>query len=352
MRRLPLASALIGLTLAWSARAEQSVSQASPKEAHGHDTVALLRPDSHDPVLLDAFNRLQAELRLHDFEPRAVDGSLGTTPHARLAEIANDAQALASIAFVSEGEGTSVEVWLVDRVSGKTSMRRVQVGRTGDAASVLAIRAVDLLRVSLQEFAADERPPPKDLVDARPEPPPPVVRAFVPKPQPNWALFAEFFALFDGAEFGMSYGPALALRRALGPVELGVELAVPLVGAEFEGERAKASIRQGLGWLELRWPARVSEHFALALGVGAGAHWLYAQGQAEPPLVSLSESRWSAAFAGLAQARWDFSRSASWTLSLQAVYLAPGAGVQVLSNEHAALLPVLPGAATGLLVRL
>src|SRR5689334_22652089 len=85
--------------------------------------VAVVRPGSDDPLLLDAFNRLRAELHLHKFETAEVEPEdAGEDPDA-LALAAQSTDALASIAFVRHGGKRSVEVWLADRVSGKITMR-------------------------------------------------------------------------------------------------------------------------------------------------------------------------------------------------------------------------------------
>ena len=49
------------------------------------EKVALIRPHDEAGVLLDAFNRLQAELSIHHFEPAVVEVDVGTAPVERLA---------------------------------------------------------------------------------------------------------------------------------------------------------------------------------------------------------------------------------------------------------------------------
>ncbi len=314
------------------------------------ERVALVRPDPKDGVLMDAFNRLRAELALHAFETELVDADVDEAPQARLAEIAKNAAALASIAFVQQGDSTSVDVWLVDRISGKTTMRRIEVGRTVDASSVLAIRAVDLLRVSLQEFEPDQAPPP-DVAGVRAGPAPVAVRKLTARPEPSFGFNAELMALFNGPELGFSFGPALGIHRLFGRFELGLVLAGPLLGAEFGAERGRASVRQGLGWVDLRWRLADTNHLGFAANLGVGGHVLDAQGQPDSPLTSLSNRVFGFAAGAGAHAAWKFSSAASWQLSLQAFTLLPRAGVALLS-ERSELPLVLGGAATGIAVRL
>src|SRR6187551_3294141 len=185
------------------------------------EKVALIRPHDEAGVLLDAFNRLQAELSIHHFEPAVVEVDVGTAPVERLAEIAQKSGALASIAFVQHGSTASVDIWLLDRVSGKTTMRRLEVGTSDDAASVLAFRAVDLLRISLQEYDDGERPP-RDVVGVDRRPVPASVRELAAPRAPTLRLRAEAVALYDGASLGFAYGPALGIHRAFGRFEIGL----------------------------------------------------------------------------------------------------------------------------------
>ena len=62
--------------------------------------VALVRPAGGDPVLGDAFNRLNAELRIHEFEPVVLEATARERDPDELALAAQRADALASIAFV------------------------------------------------------------------------------------------------------------------------------------------------------------------------------------------------------------------------------------------------------------
>ena len=104
--------------------------------------VVLVPPVADDAILNDAFNRLRAELNIHRFDVQVVDAPLGPEPTEALTRIAQEADALASIALLHREGQAIVQIWLVDRVSGKATMRALQVDPGGDAANLLAIRAV------------------------------------------------------------------------------------------------------------------------------------------------------------------------------------------------------------------
>ena len=54
--------------------------------------------------------------------------------------------------------GAFADVWISDHVTGKTVVRRLEVGAGPNATAVLAIRALELLRASLLEIAAKAPP--------------------------------------------------------------------------------------------------------------------------------------------------------------------------------------------------
>src|SRR5688572_11285544 len=72
--------------------------------------VVLLRPGDDDPVLIDAFHRVEAELKIHHFETQVVAADPGASPSELLGEVAEASGALASIGFVRRAGKTSIDV--------------------------------------------------------------------------------------------------------------------------------------------------------------------------------------------------------------------------------------------------
>jgi hypothetical protein len=114
----------------------------------------------------DAFVRtVSAELESLGWSSVIVDQESQPPSRAALENAARGAKAIAAIRGVpSEG---GVEIWIADRVTGKTVLRQVDAeeGRAG-AGTALALRAVELLRASLLETSMRSRPrgevPPPD----------------------------------------------------------------------------------------------------------------------------------------------------------------------------------------------
>jgi hypothetical protein len=103
----------------------------------------------------EALVRVSAELRAAGF--RVVFVERGARPVKDALTDALAAQgALAAISLEELGEGRGVEVWVNDRATGKLSIRTLE---SSEPASVLAVRAVELLRASLLELKHPPKPP-------------------------------------------------------------------------------------------------------------------------------------------------------------------------------------------------
>ncbi|HTQ06752.1 MAG TPA: hypothetical protein VMI54_23005 [Polyangiaceae bacterium] len=249
-------------------------------------SVVLVRPETSDEVLVEAFNRLRGELGAQHFEVIVVDAPEGASTPEAIDRLAQDKGAFAAISFTRRADTTTADVWLADRTTGKTTVRTLALTGVPDAPSVLAVRSVDLLRESLRELDSEKAPPPEVVhVDRRPVPP--AVRAFARSEPPPWRLRLEGTALDETAGIGTGYGVGLALSRRLSQrFRAGIALAGPLIGASYRSTNGTASVRQELAWLELELTAYESGPFVLAGVLGAGAYHLEARSEVEPPLVS------------------------------------------------------------------
>jgi hypothetical protein len=310
--------------------------------------VVLVRPTDTDPVLFEAFNRLNAELRLHDFEVTIVDTTADPRSPDTLEEAAKRADALASISFARHGGKTGVDVWLSDRVSGKTSVRTLEPGGVKDVPNVLAIRAVDLLRTSLREFAGE--PPPPEVVGIDTRPAPEAVRVLTASPRPSWEVKADALMLWNRPTLGAAFGPGFGLAHRLRDrLEIGLNAAGPLVGPSWRTAQGSAAVRQVLAWAELKVTGWRSGLFDVSASLGAGVHHLQAQGEPNPPLGSRSDHVVS--FAGTLGAHGELhlSSNAAIGLTLLAIGLTPRPGVGLGDSTAVVQFPLL-GASAGLFV--
>jgi hypothetical protein len=309
------------------------------------ERVALVRPADGDALLVEVFNRLTAELRLQDFEVAIAE----TRENVRAAEVlelvARRADALASVAPVRDEGGIAVQVWLEDRATGKVTLRKLQQSAGSELPSVLAIRAVDLLRASLRESGAstprDELRPYRVIPDEGPPPPAPA------KP---WEIRGEALMIFDGPAVGSVFGAALGIaHRVSDPVRIGVFASGPLAGGTYDSPDGSAFVRQTIGCVDARFSFLRSHSVELAAGVAGGFHYLGANSTARAPLVAKAAHVWSAAGALGVDGSFRLTSNAGIGISLRAIALSPRAGVGVGNNTTVLQFPLL-SASAGLLV--
>jgi len=332
--------------------------------------IILLCPPEADTSLTEAFNRLRGELSMHGFEVEVQNSAEAISPE-NLALRADSVAAVASVSFVRSAVGhATADIKISDRVTGKTTIRTIATPDGTDAASLLALRAVELLRASLREFGAGAKTP-KDIVGAAPDRASPSVRKWAdvqPPPQPSvppeaaapapptkpvpaasvtpapvaareasrepdhtparadarWSLHIDAIAaaLLPGKHFAYGAGVA-AGYRATRRVELQLGVEMPWFGTEYSVPRAEskvhiATLAAGLAYAV--WATR-SVELRLSGGLGLTRMTLYTTTQ--PPV----EPRTPAA--GLLMPRIGtglniaLSRAVFWQTSVTLAALAP-----------------------------
>jgi|HubBroStandDraft_1064217.scaffolds.fasta_scaffold04557_2 hypothetical protein len=121
--------------------------------------VALLRPDPPDPALGQMFVRIEGELRAAGFDVTIVARGPDEAPQAAI-ERASETHAPAAIIGVFGGSLTGMELWVADRLTGRSVVRHLNAsGESGTRASeILAIRAAEQLSASLIELDLAPKP--------------------------------------------------------------------------------------------------------------------------------------------------------------------------------------------------
>ena len=208
--RLALAVlASIGVFPATLARA----ASATPERAA---SVMIVRPANVPPVMVETLVRLKGELTSAGFQteiveaPAAAEAALGDW-RAGLEQLAARRGADAVVAIVGDQSPDSVEVWVIDKVTGKSVVRRVPFEPAAPRASrTLAIRAIELMRSSFLEIDLAARGREDRQNAAPPPPPPPTVVRFVE--MEKLAQHPERFGVEVGGAAVMSFdgvGPAV-----------------------------------------------------------------------------------------------------------------------------------------------
>jgi hypothetical protein len=153
-------------------------------------SVVIVRPANSPPVMVETLVRLKGELTAAGFETAIVDAPADAADHSRtgLERLAAQRKADAVVAIIGDLAPDSVEVWVIDQVTGKSVVRRMPFERSAPQASkTLALRAIELLRASFLEIELSlHGRPPGRAQQHEPQPafPPTVVR-FVEMKRPS-----------------------------------------------------------------------------------------------------------------------------------------------------------------------
>jgi hypothetical protein len=304
-------------------------------------SVLLLRPPANDATLSEAFNRLRAELRLQDFEVTVLEPSGENMTPEQLEQEAQAAGAFAGISLTARAGGARADVCIVDRITGKTTQRRLAITDRSQAARVLAVRAVDLLRSSLRELPPGELPP-ADVVGAERKPEAPEIRAWSAPPRPLWQLRAAGAVLDGPARLGPALGGSIVLSYLpVRRLSTALVLTGPLVGARYTARNGVASVRQELGVARASWNLLPEGRFRLGPLLGAGVYHLQAQSEVASPLRSRSAGVFS--FVGTAgiDAELELAPALSIGATLNALLLTPRPIVAIDDAERELKEPLL-----------
>jgi hypothetical protein len=307
----PLAIGLALVLMTWAALASAQ-------------RIVLLRPRTADPQLLQAFGRLKGELAVHHFEVLVVDADNDAPSPADLARVAERARAVGTVSLLRSQGLASADVWISDRVTGKTTMRTIATSGRTEAPNVLAIRAVDLLRASLREYGVGDSPPP-DVVGTHPARAPKHVHEWAAvKGRRSWSVSAGVVAQSTLTRLGNGYGPAIGLGYdASERFGFRLDFDGPLWGAKASQQGASLVLRNEQLLAGLEYRLVLQKAWAFALSGAFGAHHLVVQGRASSPYVGRSDSAWTALAAAGFSFRVRLTPAADLGFGGRALFLAP-----------------------------
>jgi hypothetical protein len=271
------------------------VALASPSLAE-RARVALAQPSDPDEVQAEIATRIKAELETAQFDVVVVPLDPGVDPRQGVEVAQLEPRPIATLAIIRLQNRPAVDVWVSDRVTGKTLVKRLDVGKRPDAhvSSALAIHAVELLRASLLEVRTEagrhEGPRAEEPSPIPAEVTAWVDRAIVPEPvrplfePPAIAIGAA--TIYSSVSMGAAFAPAV--RASIGSPG-GVAGRLSLVGPGFGGQLRSPSgtafVRQELALVEFLYAP--SRRTIVPFGsVGLGAYHLYMRGDATDPAYS------------------------------------------------------------------
>ncbi len=327
--------------------------EASGRADGVRSSVALVRPSSSDHVLREARTRLRAELLDAGFEVVEVDRAPGD-PRSDVEDATAGASTFATVAMSRAANGAFADVWISDHVTGKTLVRRLEVGTDPDATAVLAIRALELLRASLLEVAV-RRPPSQPPMSA----PTDVMKWIEPalnRPPAGPLLSGGTIgvgasALHGLRGIGLAIGPTASASYGVEPWFVRVTLAGPLFGPDLSTSAGSATIRQELAALSVGW-ASEPRPLGVYAWVGAGGFELHTDGSAVTPYRGTSGGvvsfLWTAGIGGLVR----LGPRIALTADLAAIFLDPRPIVVIAGSDAGGAGFPSVGASAGVLVGL
>jgi hypothetical protein len=259
-------------------------------------SVLIVKPADEPPVMVETLVRLKGELTSAGFDAEIVEAGDGS--RAGLEQLAARRKADAVVAIVGDLSPDSVEVWVIDKVTGKSVVRRVPFEPTAAQASkTLAIRAIELLRSSFLEIDLAAR----DRNDLRQDerPPPPAVVRFVEMQRP--APRTETFGVEVGAAAMVSLdgiAPALMpLVRFDWSLRSWFLAQAALAGLgtrpTVESDGGSAQVAQAYGLVGGSFRFRPGTRLRPFAGLSAGVLRTAVEGHPDTPNQGHALTRWS-----------------------------------------------------------
>jgi hypothetical protein len=261
------------------------------------ERVVLLRPIDEQPELAELFNRLQGELRMQGFDAKVTTTQTRVT-FDDMQRLAESAQAEACIALTMVGGEPTVQLWFIERLSARPQALSFSGGNDEDAAQVLPLRTVELLRSGVLERKDPE--PSRELVvsqAAATEPPKSAPKSHRSAP----VAYTRNAQLLVGPSYAtLRERPAPVVYLSLGTRVQGAYsvagyFSAPLASATHEAGRATARFSTIAFGAELRFEHRFngSPLRVQVLG-GLGGARIYATASASEPLHALRSTGWVA----------------------------------------------------------
>jgi hypothetical protein len=305
--------------------------------AHAQGVPALVVLVASDPAS-QAARRLSKELQGIGIDVLVLKATPeNSSGRESLERSARSVGAIAAVRLVASGGGT--EVWVADRITGKTVIRELMGPKGADAEpDDIAVGAVELLRASLMELHSPNPPRGeaeapqvvRDLAVIKPSEPLPVS-----KPHP--------------ARFSLAAGPAMDLGLGHFGVSLHSNVAawawltkgagvrafasVPLATERFTVPEGAAQVSAGLLGLGVTLDLRPPEkRWIPIVGAGVALAHVITLGQGNLPRTDSSASGWYAG--GYGQLGVALRVTPALRVRLDAVGLALATPPAVLVNER------------------
>jgi hypothetical protein len=255
--------------------------------------VIVLRPADVDELTRTALARVTGELTAAEFQTEFVTLDPQQDPTTQVETVDTESHAVAAFAIAHFGDpnGHTIAIWVSDRVGQRTSILRMtmQGDDVSQDAALLALKAIELIRVSL----AGLWPAPPQA----PAPPPDSNRPPEPSQRPQVMLGLGIAAQQDiGLPSPQWMGSLTAM--VTWPRGLGIRAAIDGLGPALtlNGDYGTASVHRQLLLLGLAWTFVRRPQVQSFIVVSTGAAHLSGEGATTDPSRAIAHSgaAWSA----------------------------------------------------------
>jgi hypothetical protein len=308
--------------------------------------VLLVTTDPAGEIAPVVVARLRGELRAARFEMDVATIASDAPRRTTVEEMAARGGVTAALGIFVGAD--RVEMWAADASAGRTLMQNLPLdpGATDRRATIVAVKAVDLLKATLAEIWS--APPPLSAVvaDQPSAPPPATADAVVVAPPTATAVDAapertqDRFDVTGGGGWLQQgthggWAPLLAIAAALGRGPFAARVTVSALGQTitFSQAEGSAQLAQEIALCELMLRSGAWHGLRGALSLGAGAHHLSITGRGQPGFRGDNFDLWSMATAAGAGVSLDVSPH--WVLALDArvVEDLPATEVQIFGQS-------------------
>lgn len=335
-------------------------SQAPQSPTPARSRVILVQPNADSTDLAEAPTRIRAELEAAGFEVEIVAGDATLGPREQLERAERQGVVgpapIATILLAAAGNGA--DIWIADRVTSKTSVRRIEIKAGSQGASILAVRTVELLRASLLETrqSAEQQAPPAP-VDA------PTEVAEAPEPSEDEAEAEAYggagssaVAALDLGLLGLwglsgirpQVGPSLRVSAGSHSIKGRLTLAAPILGERLETTQGAARVQPLIAQLDVVASFPVQKNTRLYGSLGFGGYLLRARGEADAPAIAHDETATGIAFQMGMGLQVQTSRRLNLFIEPQLIWMLPEVVIRIADREAGRLGQPAIGSTIGL----
>jgi len=304
--------------------------------------VLLVTTDPAGEISPVVVTRLRGELRAARFEMDVTTVAADAPRRSIVEEMAARGGVTAALGIFVGGD--RVEMWAADAAAGRTLMQNLPLdpGATDRRATIVAVKAVDLLKATLAEIWSAPAGPldgvPQEVEHPAPVPPPEATAAAPAPPPVDEELEATTPArlmIMMGAgwlQAGAASGWAPTIAATIGGGVFAARLTASALGASADVTRptvGSAQLSQQIGLAELVLRSGVWHRLRGVLALGAGAHHLSVAGRGAPGFAGVDSSIWSLATTLGVGVTLDLSPHLMLTLDARAIENLPATDVHI-----------------------